>query len=402
MTILPVSASPFRTEGVVEPPYFTARADELDLIRTALEAPQGRMLVHGERRMGTSSVLHVARLQVERRGGHVVFADLSTASSAADMANRVLAAADRALGGSWPDLPAALAARPGVRLDPVADPVSGQRAILAVEAGLRSRPAPEQYDAFVSVLDALESEAARRDAGLGVVLDGFQRIPRSAGGDAEGRLPGAIRRHRRLSYVVAGPDASLGRRTTGPEGAFHELFRALHIGPIERSHLARWIDERMASSERPAPGLGRRAIQVAGDRTRDVVRVADAAWTVVGARGESGLDPGELVRRALERLVAEEDDRMRAVWSNLTELQQNVLRAVAWNEAGLTSQETVDRFGLGFGGTARNTALALEKQGLLRRPDDAPGFRFDSPFARAWVVRHALPDAGIRLPIDHY
>lgn len=124
------------------------------------------------------------------------------------------------------------------------------------------------------------------------------------------------------------------------------------------------------------------------------MRVARAAYELARTSGsdeESAAaplaSPRELLRRSLERVDAEEDDPMRVVWDNLTELQQGVLRAVAWNAAGRTARETLERFGLGHSGTARNTALALEKRGLLRKAQSTAGFAFDSPFARVWVVR---------------
>ena len=416
-----LSENPFRVQGVVEPPFFTDRAEEVARIRGALEGPPAKLLVYGERRMGKTSALHVARLAVERAGGHVVFADLSTVSSPVDMANRVLEAATAALGRSWSDFLGDLTGRLRIRLQLTPDPATGL-AVPTVEAGLRSREAGEQYDTFVGVLDALEGMAEARNATLGVVLDEFQEIHRFGGEDAEWRLRGVVQHHRRLGYVLAGSDASLIRAMLGRGRAFYELFEPLHFGPMDPDHLGRWIDERLAGSGVPCPGLGARAWAVAGPRTRDVVRVARASYEIgrvggVGHGGSAGsrgpaptggragaagpCEPASLVRDALRRLVAEEDDRMRATWDNLTELQQNVLRAVAWNGAGLTARATVERFGLGYGGTARNAALALEKRGLLRRSESVAGFSFDSPVVRSWVVAQALPDAGILVPIDH-
>lgn len=392
---------PFQVQGVVEPPYFTDRAEELGRIRAALQSPSSKLLVYGERRMGKTSALHVARLEVERGGGAVVFADLSTVSSPADMANRVLESASRALGRSWGEFLRDLTSRLRVRLELTPDPVTGL-VIPAVEAGLRSRDVGEQYDSFVGVLDALEAMAASREAHLGVVLDEFQEIHRFGGEEAEWRLRGSIQHHRHLSYVLAGSDASLIRAMLGKGRAFYELFEPLHFGPMDAVHLGRWIDERLEGAGVPCPGLGRRAWAVAGPRTRDVVRVAQASYLVASADEAAAEDADELVRAALERLVAEEDDRMRMVWDDLTEHQQNVLRVVAWNEEGLSARETVERFGLGYGSTARNTALALENRGLLHRSESTrSGFAFDSPFARAWVVVQALPDVGVLLPIDH-
>lgn len=411
---------------MVEPPFFTDRADEIARVRRALLEAPARLLVYGERRMGKTSLLEAARRAAERAGGRVVFADLSTASSPADMANRVLESATRALGRSWTDMASELVTRLRVRLQLVPDPVSGL-AIPTVEAGLRSRDEDEQHESLVGVLDALESMAAERDATLGLILDEFQEIHRFGGESAEWRLRGAIQHHQRVSYVLAGSDTSLIRAMTGRKRAFYGMFELLSLGPIEDEHLGRWIDERLDSAGAPAPGTGARCIAVAGPRTRDVVRLARAAYEVLRGggletsatapqsdagtadriaathrRADSAADPVIVVRAALERVVAEEDDPMRTLWSNLTSLQQNVLRAVAWNGAGLASRDTIERFGLGYGGTARNSALALIERGILeKREDSDSGYGFDSPFARAWVVANALPDVGILVGIDH-
>ncbi|HSH45430.1 MAG TPA: hypothetical protein VK966_06225, partial [Longimicrobiales bacterium] len=376
-----LDGAPFRVQGVVEPPYFTDRADEVTRIRGALERPPSKLLVYGPRRMGKTSALHVARRGVERAGGAVVFADLSTVSSPADMANRVLEAATRALGRSWSEFLGDLASRLRIRLQLVPDPATGL-ALPSVEASLRSRAEEEQVDSFVAVLDALESMAEARDATLGAVLDEFQELHRFGGEASEWRLRGAIQHHQRIGYVLAGSDASLIRAMLGKDRAFYELFRPLHFGAMDPAHLARWLEERLSGAGVEAPGIGARTLEVAGTRTRDAVRLALAAWEVVRLGGGPDApappsdaptpppsDSDDLVRAGLRRLVAEEDDRMRVLWDGLTEHQQNVLRAVAWNGAGLTTRETLERFALGHGGTARNTALALERRGLLVRSD---------------------------------
>jgi AAA+ ATPase superfamily predicted ATPase len=394
--------NPFRIQGVVEPPHFTDRAEEVRRVRDALLSPPSRLLVYGERRMGKTSVLLAAERAAVRKRGRIVFADLSTVSSPVDMANRVLDSAARALGRSWRDLASELVRRLRVRVALVPDPVSGL-AIPTLEASLRSRAEAEQEESLVAVLDALDAMAEERDATLGVILDEFQEIHRFGGEAAEWRLRGAMQRHQRLGYVLAGSDTSLIRAMTAPKRAFYEMFDLMALGPIESAHLSRWIDERLASAGVRLKGFGAVAIDVAGPRTRDVVRLARAAYERVRsvARGEV-VDVGEIARAALERVVAEEDDRMRTLWANLTPLQQNVLRAVAWGGGGLAARDTLERFGLGYGGTARNSALALTRRGLLEPREESPtGLDFDSPFARAWVIRYTLPDVGLTLPIDH-
>jgi hypothetical protein len=82
----------------------------------------------------------------------------------------------------------------------------------------------------------------------------------------------------------------------------------------------------------------------------------------------------------------------------MTSHQQDVLRAVAGAQAGLTSRETLERFALPASGTVSNTAAALVAEDILVKADAAPGYEFESPFFRGWVVSRALPDLGVERP----
>ncbi|HEX7122204.1 MAG TPA: AAA family ATPase [Gemmatimonadaceae bacterium] len=388
--------NPFRTHGDIVPPYFTGRADEVRRVRSAMLYTPARLLVYGARRMGKTAVLHAARRAALRRTGLVAYADLSAASTPVDVANRVLEGVVKGLGATWEDLAATLVSRIRIPLELVPDARSGL-AIPAIEASLRARDPADQYDSFLAVLDALGALAAERDASVALVLDEFQVIHRFGGELAERRLRDAIGRHERLSYVVAGSETALITEMTSPNRPFHQVFDLLALGPIEPSPLARWIDDRLLAAGATVEGVGPIAVQLAGPRTGDVVRLAHAAFEVL--REESPPpDPLAVVQTALARVVAEEDDAMRTTWATLTPVQQNVLRAVAWNGAGLAARATLQRFGVGHGGTARNTALALVARGILEPSStSATGFSFASPFVRAWIVANALPDVGIHV-----
>ena len=117
-------------------------------------------------------------------------------------------------------------------------------------------------------------------------------------------------------------------------------------------------------------------------------------------KGRATLDDVEYV---FNEIVAEENDLLYACWNSLTAHQQNVLRAVVASQKGLTTQETITKFSLGPSGTVSNTAAALVNAGHLVR-DDAythkriatpTSYDFDSPFFKAWVIRHTLSDIGL-------
>ena len=99
--------------------------------------------------------------------------------------------------------------------------------------------------------------------------------------------------------------------------------------------------------------------------------------------------------RGFRDVVADEDVIAHTLWAGLTPHQQDVLRAVAGAQSGLTSRETLERFALPASGTVSNTAAALAAEGLLVKGDTPPGHDFENPFFRGWVVSRALPDLGI-------
>jgi hypothetical protein len=108
------------------------------------------------------------------------------------------------------------------------------------------------------------------------------------------------------------------------------------------------------------------------------------------------------VETAVREIVAEEHDIHLRQWRGLTVLQQNVLRAVAAADSGLSTRSVIRQFSLGSSGSAINAANAMVASGLLLREDaftrervsTPTGYAFDSPFFRAWVWWNALQDLG--------
>lgn len=383
--------NPFRIHGTVTGPFFADREDELERVTRTLAEPAAKLLLHGPRRMGKTSILRMALTRVRDRGGHAFLADLSTASTLADISNRILGAAARELGPRWTDWMGDLVRRVRVRLTLDPDPVTGL-ILPSLEAGLRTADLADQQDTLQQVLDAIEAMAADRDTSVGIALDEFQEIHRFGGSDAEWHLRGVIQNHDRLAYVLAGSQEALIRRMVGEGRAFYGMLDALRLGPIDTATLAEWIEARMIGHGVRADGSGERIVSLAGPRTRDIVQLARKAFDL--AASEGALDR-VTIERAFDEIVDEEDEFVRSLWEGLTPLQQNVLRAVAGSDTGLTTRRTMDRFGLTESGSASNAARALLEDGILRREPTPTGYAFDSPYFRGWVVSNALGDVGL-------
>ncbi len=376
-----MTQSPFRIGDHVTGAFFTDRADEVSRIIRALREPT-RLLVFGPRRVGKSSAIAVAMERARSEGVLVVRADLSTASSLVDVANRLL----HSLSGQRPkERLAELAAGLSPHVTLSFDEASGAPRLAFGVA--RRRDAEEgQRRSLESVIERL-AEGAGESERVAVVLDEFQAIRRLGGESGEWYLRDLIQRHGELSFVCAGSEVTLIQEMLGKDRAFFRAFELLHLGPMDADHLGRWIDDRLTGAGVAAKGVGAAVIEAVGPRTQDVLQVARH----VHARGVgAGAARAADVEEAVLDVVREEDPVIRTTWLNLTAHQQNVLRAVASGVEQLFASATRERFGLSTSSTVATAVDALESRGILFREGDA--ITFDSPFVRRWVVREALPD----------
>ncbi len=382
--------NPFRVGGTVIGPYFTDRAAELKRIAAALSEPQAKLLVFGPRRMGKSSTLESAIRRLRRKSQPAILADLSATTTLADMATRILQSATRQLRATWKNVVGELVSQLRIGVSVGVDPGSGHQT-LRLDVSRRSAPLDEQRLSLAEALDAIDRLASAKGRSIGVALDEFQEIHRFGGEEAEWHLRGVIQRHKHVSYVLAGSKESLIQAMIAENRAFYKLFELLPFGPIDEDHLARWIESRLETHGVRPNDLGGRIVALARPRTRDIVQLASAAFSVGAAAGE--LTEGDL-ERALDQVVDVEDDLLRSEWERRTALQQNVLRAIAAGEAKLFSEAVRERYGLRGTSYVASALEALIDVDLVVKREEGV-YEFDSPFMRRWVVRQALPDVGI-------
>jgi len=388
--------NPFPIHGVVTRPAFTDRGDEVSRIRGTLEEPGAKLLVYGPRRMGKTSTLKVAMEDHLAAGGMACLADFSTATSQADLANRVLTASTRALGRRWRDVIHDLSQRIGLRLEVSTDPITGgPHASLGVGLGRASET--EGQETLGRVLDSLDSLCQDRGLSLGLILDEFQEIHRLGGEEGEWHLRGVIQHHAHLSYVVAGSRTHLIERMMGKGAAFYRLFDVLSFGPMAHELLREWVNEGVEDGGVRHQDIARWILALAGNRTRDV---AQLARKTVQLAQETGRADADTVKQAFLEIIADESEPLRALWVSYAGNEEKVLRAVASGTDSLTAAGTLRRFGLASSAAASRAAASLVSEGVLVQ--EGPGdYRFDSSFQRGWVIQHALPDAGIHLPATH-
>jgi len=393
---MPALENPFRIHGIVESQYFTDRATEVERIINTLREPAAKLLVYGPRRMGKTSALRHAVTRIESQGSHAIMADVSTASSVVDFGNRILRAASRSLGRRWTEIATDFAKRITARVRLAHDPATNT-IVPSLDVGLRSADIKDQREALQEVLDAIDGMAVDRETSVGVVLDEFQEIHKFGGESAEWHLRGVMQQHQHISYVLSGSATHLIERMVSAERAFHGMLDLLYVGPIDRLHIAQWIDNRMDDGGVTADGVGIRAVALAGPRTRDVVQLARKCYD--RTRTGHAADAAD-ADCAFREIIEEDEELWRSHWDRLTTHRQNVLRAVAVAKTGLTRTETLQGFALTDSASASRNAHWLIKNGLLTKASGGTGYRFDNPYFRGWVIFNTLADIGVLPPTD--
>ncbi|MDB4915851.1 MAG: ATPase [Gemmatimonadetes bacterium] len=400
-----VTDNPFRIGVAVRGVFFTDRADETARVADTLREGGARLLVVGERRVGKTSVLLRSIERVQRAGGHAFLVDCGTAGSAVEIANRVLSAATGALGRDWAATANDLSRRARGRIQLGTD-LSGSPTV-SFEPTFAA-DATAHADALATVLDALDARAKRERRIIGIALDEVQRLTAILGGEAgEWVLRGLLQHHQHLAYVLAGSEPTVLSAMQGHGRAFYQQMSLLAIGPIDPAHFARWIDDRSGRAGVVAPGLGAACLALAGPRTRDVTQLARAAFAAALSAGvtrppRKKITGPELAAIGFVDLVHEQADPFRALWEGLARTRQQVLRALAVGDTGLTSEAARRMYGLGASGVVTGAIEALRNTRLVVRAADTPaGYAFDNPFFRGWVIENTLPDLGLALPATH-
>ena len=387
----PITENPFRIGGTVAGKFFTDRDAELERIRAALREPSHKLLLYGPRRIGKTSTLANAVAAVNAGKGFAFMADLSTVTTIADMATKVMTGASAVLGRSTTRWIRDLAGKLQFAIKMTPDPTTG--AILpSLDVTAREAAREDQQRALESVLDSLDALAAQRNVVLGLVFDEFQEISRLGGDGVEWHLRGIMQRHQHLSYVAAGSKPAMLTAMVGKGRAFYQLFTPLSFRPIDRHHLATWIDTRVESCGLVPEGVGAACVAWAGPRTRDIVRLARKCVDRAEPGGHVGTDAA---LAAFLEIIDEDADFFQTSWAGLTSQQQNVLRAVAGAEQGLTTKAVRSRFGLEATGSITNALTAFVNQDRLARTSYGSKYTFDNPYERGWVITRTLPDIGI-------
>ncbi len=373
--------SPFRVGGPVTGEFFTDRADEVGEILKAMRQPT-RLLIRGHRRQGKTSAMAQAGRRFRQEGGVLLWADLSTIATFADLRDRLLSSLPSGFFGLFEGLQNLVPILEVVLLDPS----TGAQSYRFRPATVRKHD-PGVREQIRILLESIDRRRKALDRPVAVVLDEIQAVLSVDEEGADWFLRDLMQSVPDISFLCAGSQPSiLEAMANDGEAAFFRFFAAgPRFDPIDKDHLAAWIAHRLTEAGVACKLPHAMAIAGIADRTQDVIQYADEVFS----RGQgAGRVDQALLEEALQSLLRKEHERYLRTWEGLTSNQRIGLRAIASGARNLYAHDS----GVPLPSSSLHRVVeALHARKILT--DGAPAPEIDDPFFREWILRNAMPDS---------
>ena len=360
-------------------------------LREALSEPGRRLLIHGRRRMGKTTLCKSVVEELKAEGLAVMMVDFSTATQLADLSNALLQQITTASGKNWQDYLGDLMRALTLQLETEADPLTGAIKV-RLKPVARTAPIDEQRATFVGILDRANELAKQQGRHFGLVIDEFQELARFEDEATLWNLRAVIQHHSNMSYVFTGSRVHLINMLMSSDRAFYKMFSAINFEPVPLQEMRNWLVGKFKASGVSQLDALDRLLELAETCTVDRLRLAAMSFPLAAASGEL-TEP--MVDRAYRAIIAEDQAYFQSDWQQFTQHQQNILRAMAEGEMKLGSESVRRRFSLPASGSVSNTLKALLERGVLYGIKSAPGYAYDNPYFKEWVHQRNRLDLGL-------
>ena len=387
----PLPPNPFRYGAIDIHPEVINRVVDRSRLRDVLSGAGGRLLIHGRRRMGKTTLCKAVVEELKAEGVAVMMVDFSTATQLADLSNALLQKITAASGKGWQDYLSDLMRALSLQLETEADPLTGAIKV-RLKPIARTAPIDEQRETFIGILDRANELAKQQGRHFALVVDEFQELARFEDEATLWNLRAAIQHHTHMSYVFTGSRVHLINLLMASDRAFYKMFSAINFEPVPLTEMRAWLAGKFeASGVLQLDGLDA-LLKLAEGCTVDRLRLAAMSYPLAAASGEL---TQPMVDRAYQAVIEEDKAFFQSDWQQFTQHQQNILRAMAEGETKLGSARVRQRFSLPASGSVSNTLKALLERGVLYGTESAPGYAYDNPYFKEWVHQRNQLDLGL-------
>lgn len=370
--------NPFLFGKPVGGEHFCNRSKELAELAALYRSANSGWL-YSPRRYGKTSLIRESFALVQEKNLFTAYIDLMPVSAGQEAPLLLLEGLGpllRAMTGGVEQALKALRAfvtsfSPSISLDREGNP-------FLTMVGARGGPAASpRLEEVVAIPERL---AEKQRARVVIALDEFQEIAGVNG--LEARLRTAMQNQRRVSYLMAGSQASLLKTIfTSPERPFYQFAHHIPISKIEERELVRYVAGRFAHT----------GVSISDAAVADLVSLSDrhphfaqyfasCAWQLKN----EGIADSALMGRLVDRVVSSMDPGFRMFFDSLSKSQRRLLvhMSVHGGEALLSEKQRL-LGGLGSASTVQTALAALEKKEVLVQEENR--WKLVNPAFALWI-----------------
>ena len=365
--------NPFRHGCAVDGEFFCPRPELERQLRSFAESGQN-VVVHGERRMGKTSLIRHAIGGMRKM--RMLYVDLYCIQTLSDFCRRVMNGISEA-NESMSFIKKAMSfvhqLRPTLSFD-----VNTGAPQISVDA--RVANAPDSLGAVMGMIRRLAN-----DERICVVFDEFQDILDIDRSDVVlAEMRSTIQFQPDTPYFFSGSVRNdMMRIFDDSRSPFFKSAATFTVGPIGSSEFERFIAARFRKGDRKVDAeTVRMLIGYADSVTGDVQELCEAIWDTTEPGSEV---TAKDIPRALDCVFAREGEAFGESVRQMTPLQVSVLRAFsALDTSSVFSGEFMQRVGTTSTGALRTAINRLVARRIIYQFGGK--YRFANPFFKAWLV----------------
>jgi len=366
--------NPFVFGGAVTGDDFCGRKAELAELKSDALSGQN-VLLYATRRYGKTSTLEVFREQRRAEGVKCMYVDVSRALDAAQFVDEYFNAFAREL-GSVERVIETIKSKLGFGLSFSIKPGQASSDIAySLDVG-----AKEKQISLEQVINLPFNYAKKEDALFIVIIDEFQETGKL---ELEAKLRSYFQAHgRKVGYIFAGSKKSILIQMFGDTGRpFYQSVKTMPMNGIPESDWQPFIAKRFARGGRKiSDQMIGKIVTLARGCPYLVQHLCHVLWDVT-----SGMIKDEDIDKALDVVLAREDNKYALSWDNLSLTQQKMALVLADEPDELFAKATLQAYDM-VASSAQRAFAGLWAKDITDRTQGG-GYTFQDPFFKLWLLR---------------
>lgn len=367
--------NPFRYGITVDDPYFVNRTEELRDYANWLQSGQS-IVVYSPRRYGKTSLIKKVLKELAKKGHPTIYIDFFKVNSRARFAELYYNSLFKSM-SSWEKTMRSVnqivkSIRPVLSLD------DGGQPNISILTDSQTKPLD-----LTEIFDLPQKLA--QDKRWIVVFDEFQEIRNLNGEGFEKELRASLIHHDKVAYVFMGSQMHmLLNMFTSKNSAFYQFSKIVELKKIDEQVMCKHL---FSCFKNTGVDVKDDVIEKIVFQTNNIPHyvqyLASAAWEE--AKGNQNNLDQEVLKKAIDKVIINQEDYFSFQYQNLTANQQKLVKAIEEEQSGTFAASFIDKYRLGSASSVQRSIERLQSEGIIEKKDNE--WFFTDPFFKLWLKR---------------